>query len=55
LRLEDLAAPDAPAVISEAIRRETEVHHDAANHPPGTEHPTSGQAPSDPVARRARR
>jgi hypothetical protein len=55
LRLEDLAAPDAPAVISEAIRRETEVLRDAANHPPGTEHPTSGQAPSDPVARRARR
>jgi hypothetical protein len=56
-RLEDLAAPDAPVVISEAIRRETEIFRDAANHPSGTKYPTSGQAPvtgSIPVARRAR-
>jgi hypothetical protein len=33
LRLEDLAAPDAPAVLSEAIRRETQIFRDAANHP----------------------
>ena len=32
-RLEDLAAPDAPVVLSEAIRRETEIFRDAANHP----------------------
>ena len=57
-RLEDLAAPDAPVVISEAIRRETEIFRDAANQPPGTKNPASGQAPvngSIPVARRARR
>jgi hypothetical protein len=34
-RLEDLAAPDAPGVISEAIRRETEIFRDATNHRPG--------------------
>jgi hypothetical protein len=57
-RLEDLAASDAPAVISEAIRREIENFRDAANHPPGTKHPTPGQAPitgSIPVAIRARK
>jgi|SRR5829696_341710 len=32
-RLEDLAAPDAPGVLSEAIGRETEIFRDAANHP----------------------
>ena len=56
-RLEDLAASDAPTVISEAIRREAGILRDAANHPPGKEHPTSGQAPgtsSIPVTRRAR-
>jgi hypothetical protein len=42
-RLEDLAAPDAPAVISEAVGRETEIYRDAAKHPPGTKYPTPDQ------------
>jgi hypothetical protein len=57
-RLEDLAAPDAPDVTCEAIRRETEILRDAANHPPGADYPTSGVARitgSIPVARQARK
>jgi len=36
-RLEDLATPDAPDVVSEAIRRETESLRDAAGWPPRAE------------------
>ncbi len=33
-RLEDLATPDAPAVVSEAIGRRIEILHDAPEYPP---------------------
>jgi hypothetical protein len=36
-RLEDLATHDAPDVVSEAIRRETESLRDAAGWPPRAE------------------
>ena len=36
-RLEELAAPDAPAVVSASIGRETERLRDAADRPPGEE------------------
>jgi hypothetical protein len=37
LRLEDLAAPDAPAVVSEAIRREAGRFRDKTDHTPRAE------------------